>query len=1070
MKRILTLTVLTSLVGITKAQLAGGDAFMLGNYVQVGIENDGGYEGANCTIAAPHTLPGVNFRSGNPYFGFVADPSMAGWVGSGFDGDFFTPGSPENGWGITIQDGAIDVNANNNRSGFPATPEIPGALTGYSTTGTCINVDWSGDYTSSYDLHFDINYFLNVNDLFYTTTVTITNNGTTTIPTLYYHRNFDPDNNQPISSDFTTTNKIVSQPNASSACVPAHVSATSAVPWLSYIGIAAIGSEFRATYGGFSNRDAADIWNGVGFTQTVGDSAFLDQAISMAYRIQNLAPGASETFKFVIILDDAAATNAINNLFYFNYTGSFGGPPPSCVVDIDSVQACPGNPVTIDLMGSALSGFTWTWSPGTGLSTTVGTTVDASPSVNTMYTVTGTPSDPLCPTVTQQIYVESINGPDAVWIDPGPQCSQYDLSTLVWSDINAVPGTGSGFYSTPLTTLADTSTGMFTGTIITSTDTVYLVIWDPVLGCYDNELIDLTWGGLVLNETHVEPNCNASDGSVTLSTPSPTGSELYSSDSLTWVSSPTFGGLAAGTYQFWIDDGSGSGCATSISVTLVSGAGPTIVSATSTPEACLMSCDGSITIVGGPTVTGYSITGGGPTSGSGSFGSVCSGNYTAYVVDANGCFATQLVTVTTLSPMIMTVSPTDTVCIGQTATITATVVGGVGTITYTWDNSLPNAASQTIDPAGTTVYTVFASDGSGCTTPPLSIIVVENPPLSVVAVMDQTVCIGATAPITANASGGDGNINYVWTNTVTGGLLVGANQNVTPTAVTDYIVTVTDGCTTPAMSDTITIDFFPMPAVFFTSDITSGCSPITVNFTNTTNAALTASCLWNFGDGTTSINCSDIHVFSVPQSYDISLTVTTVNGCIVDTVITNYITAYPYPVADFVWTPNPTDIFTPEINFVNTTSGGNTYAWNFAGLGNSTLTNPTFSFPQDSGGTYPVCMLTVNNFGCADTICHNVIIDGVFLLYAPNAFTPNGDGVNDVFIPYLKGERPETYSLLIFDRWGELIFKSTDEKLGWDGTNKNMKAKEDVYVWKIKVKDAQNSDTHEKTGSVTLLR
>jgi gliding motility-associated-like protein len=136
----------------------------------------------------------------------------------------------------------------------------------------------------------------------------------------------------------------------------------------------------------------------------------------------------------------------------------------------------------------------------------------------------------------------------------------------------------------------------------------------------------------------------------------------------------------------------------------------------------------------------------------------------------------------------------------------------------------------------------------------------------------------------------------------------------------------------------------------------------------------------------------------------------------------------------------------------------------------TTEVNPSFSFSSDSGSVYNVCLAAQNVHGCYDTVCHEVIIEEVYLIYTPNAFTPNGDGLNDIFLPFIQGEAPETYELMIFDRWGEMIFRSTDELKGWDGTHKNMKAKEDVYVWKIKVKEAKNSKKHEHVGHVTLLR
>jgi len=366
----------------------GPDRYVQGVSVEYGIDGLGGYEGIDITTAP--VPAGMHWRSGNQLFGFVANPQLNGWAGSAFDGDFFTPGSPENGWGFEIGTGAATSQGNN----CSYLQQINGAITGHNTVFNCYNVDWEGDATSGTNLHFKINYFLQATDLFYTTTVSITNNTSATIPDMYYYRNLDPDNNQPIGAGFTTTNTIVDNP-PSSLCNLAHVAATQATPWANYLGLAAIGVNWRADYGGFSNRDASDLWVGGAtpsgtFTQTVGAVNVADEGISLAYRIQALAPGATETFKFLIILDAASANQAINNSLYFTYPGSSTAPPSACTPFTDTVRTC-GGPVPISITGPIVGDFTWTWTPTTGLTPATGPTVIANPAVTTTYTATGTP-------------------------------------------------------------------------------------------------------------------------------------------------------------------------------------------------------------------------------------------------------------------------------------------------------------------------------------------------------------------------------------------------------------------------------------------------------------------------------------------------------------------------------------------------------------------------------------------------------------------------------------------------------------------------------------------------------
>ncbi len=534
-------------------------------------------------------------------------------------------------------------------------------------------------------------------------------------------------------------------------------------------------------------------------------------------------------------------------------------------------------------------------------------------------------------------------------------------------------------------------------------------------------------------------------------------------------SSALFNSVCVGAYTYLVTDA--NGCSVT-GVTNVGGPTQVIITAiNTTPEFCPNDCIGTITVSasGGTGGYNYSIDGGTTMQVPNNFTNICDGNYNIVVVDANGCQAMGLTSISAPNPLILTVSPTDTVCIGQSANLTSNTVGGTGAIGFAWSNG-PTTQNQTIDPNGSTTYVVTATDANGCSVSD-SILIVENPPLNVIAMTNATVCPGASAPISAVGNGGNGGpYTYTWINDQSASTLVGQNQNVTPGALTQYTVIVTDNCGTPADSASVVIGLYPLPAVTFTADTLQGCTPLVVNLSNTTNAALSASCSWDYGDGTTGTNCSDTHVFTTPGCYDIALSVTTINGCVVDTIIYNYICVYPYPVADFAFLPSPADVYNTEINFTNLTVGGNSYSWDFAGLGSSATINPQFEFPNTDGGIYPVCLATVNSYGCADTICHDVIILGDFIVYVPNAFTPDGDGVNDQFFPIVQGIEPESFDFMIFDRWGELIFRSYSPDNKWDGTHKDIKSKEDVYVWKLKVKSKIDGEKKEYIGHVSLLR
>ena len=143
--------------------------------------------------------------------------------------------------------------------------------------------------------------------------------------------------------------------------------------------------------------------------------------------------------------------------------------------------------------------------------------------------------------------------------------------------------------------------------------------------------------------------------------------------------------------------------------------------------------------------------------------------------------------------------------------------------------------------------------------------------------------------------------------------------------------------------------------------------------------------------------------------------------------------------------------------------------WTFEPGATSTLQNPVYVY--NSVGAFPVQLIIMNQYGCLDTVVNYAIVDPVYLYYAPNAFTPDGDGLNDVFM--VKGDNidPDNFEMDIFDRWGEKIFKTTDLNVGWNGCKHNVGAlvQQDVYVYKVNLKD-WSGKKHQYIGHVTLVK
>lgn len=461
------------------------------------------------------------------------------------------------------------------------------------------------------------------------------------------------------------------------------------------------------------------------------------------------------------------------------------------------------------------------------------------------------------------------------------------------------------------------------------------------------------------------------------------------------------------------------------------------------------------------------------------------GAYTITMTDTSGCLADTTIWVYEPdSVTFATITPDDIVCIGGTHQISATAIGGNGNpYTYNWTDLTTNTpiagnGPHTVSPiVSPSCYSVYATDPMGCLSDTSQICISIYPNLIASTTDDSlTVCPGLGTNIDMSAVGGSGaGYTYTWyennTQIGTGGVI-----NVTPaSSPTVYIGVATDNCTTPSDSVVIYVDWYDLPTPDFTRNKPDSCYPITIELANTsTPAALIGSSSWSISDGSTLNGNVVNHTFASPVCHDVTLTVTTVDGCIVDTTKASFVCPHNYPDANFYMTPPITDVLNTEIDFTNLSAGqGLSYLWNFgSGLNpdSSTVTNPTFTYPDEEPGTYPVSLIVTNQNGCVDTAYGTVIINGIYLFYVPNTFTPDGDGVNEIFRPYGEGIDFTQYTMQIFNRWGELIYETADPESGWDGTYKGSPVQVGTYIWKIVAKEQYSPIIHDNFGHVNLLR
>lgn len=306
--------------------------------------------------------------------------------------------------------------------------------------------------------------------------------------------------------------------------------------------------------------------------------------------------------------------------------------------------------------------------------------------------------------------------------------------------------------------------------------------------------------------------------------------------------------------------------------------------------------------------------------------------------------------------------------------LTATTQGGAIPVSYLWSPTGDTLQSITVTPANTTTYIVSANDVCGNSdSDTIEVVVQQVVPLALSVTPDMLICQNDIAAIEAFVQGGTGTITLNWSNGITT-----AAQNVSPSATTTYIVTVSDQCNIPLV-DSVRVDVSANNADFDWIPVDNN----TVQFDNQ-SVGFENGVLWDFGDNTTSTDLS-----------------------------------------------------------------------------------PTHDYATD--GVFPVRLIVENANGCLDTITYNVIIQPEYFFYIPNAFTPDGDGVNETFGG--QGIGFDIYNMRIFNRWGEQIFESSSTAMGWDGKGTNGKyVMSGIYLYEIRVRVKEDQDPEIYRGKVTLMR
>lgn len=772
-------------------------------------------------------------------------------------------------------------------------------------------------------------------------------------------------------------------------------------------------------------------------------------------------------------------------------------PTPS--ISPASSTVCNGTSVTL----TATGGTTYFWSTSqVGASITVtpattttysltatnasGCTATASAVVNVTqpFTLSTTYSDASCVGVSNGTIDLTVNGGTPafvyLWNDGDPNEDRTGLAAGTYSvtvtDNSACSGTtsvtvGVGTGLTVTETHVDAlCNGSADGTIdITATGGVspYSYTWNdgPItedrtglaMGTYSVTVSDInTCSGsisvnineptaLAVSETHVNANCNgAANGSIDVTTAGATAPYSY-----LWNDGPITedrSGLLAGTYTVSITDA--HGCSATLTITITEPAGM-VLSETHVDELCNGASTGSIDItVNGGTNPYTDLWNDGVTTEDRS--GLAAGTYTITVTDANTC--SKSISVTIAQPTAVQLSEThiNVSCnTGSDGSIDLTTTGGTGAYTWLWNDGDTNEDRTGLAAA---TYSLVATDANACTAT-ISVTITEPAALTISQAHTDVSCNGfADATIVVGMVGGSSPYIYVWDDGSGGAVRNGL-------APGTYAVTATDnnGCTAAT-----SVDITEPAALSVASTFTNPTCPTNGNDGNIVLTTTGGTNPYHFEWDNGSTLSAQMNLG--PGNY--SVTVTDAHGCSVNN---NFVLSWQYDFS--VDATPPVTINYGEVatlGYTLTGSAGNYSAvWSPA----ASLNCSDCVAPEASPVFTTVFNITISNdLGCIafDTVRVTVIPN--YNIYVPNAFTPNGDGFNDVFQIFGNLKAIEVFNVQIFNRIGEKVFESNDYNFNWDGTYKGVAQIPQVFVYQMKMTFVDGHREELRKGTFTLLK
>ena len=680
------------------------------------------------------------------------------------------------------------------------------------------------------------------------------------------------------------------------------------------------------------------------------------------------------------------------------------------------------------------TGGTYSWSPAASLNVSTGAVVLANPTTTTTYTVNYTINGCIA-TSTTTITVNQLS----VTVNSSTICAGQSAT------LTATPSTTGGTY---IWSPGGQTTQSIT--VTPSSNSFYSVVY-TLNGVSTNSVI----GTVSVNPTPIvtvnNPTiCAGQSGSIT-ATASPTGGAYLWTPGGQSSANITVSPASTTTYNVTYTL---NNCPSSATSTVTVNPQPTVTIANQTI------CSGqsvSLTANVNPSGGTYLWSPGGQTTSIISVSPTTTSSYSV-TYTLNNCSATATGSVT-VNPIPTVSVTTDTICIGEAGSLTATgtPLGG----TYLWVSGGETTPSISASPTSTTSYSVTYTL-NGCTSNAGTGTIIVNA-IPTVTVINDTICNGQTGQLAAVATPSGG--TFTWAPGGQSGSLFTDNPSVT----TNYNVIYTlNGCSsTPAQA---MIVIAPTPVVSFTADNLSGCAPLNVNFTNTSGTSGSTE-IWNLGNGIIEYGPNASFTYSQTGCYDITLSITE-NGCIGTATLQDYICVEEIPTASFAISPNTFTEETQSISFVNNSVGAIGYSWNFSDGFTSYNENPNHIFHNTTMG-YLVTLTVSSSLGCTDETQVFISYTEGELFYIPNTFTPDGDGFNQTFKPiFTSGFDPFNFVMLIYNRWGELIFETHDANRGWDGSYgmDGRDVQQGTYTYKITYKNPKLDERKTVVGHVSLIK